>query len=124
MKLGNVETHLHMMRRIGLPILLTLFLLAKRGVTAVHYSKKTHEMVRPPMPLPVFGLAVAAPIGVGAWLYAFHATNIPLLAFETGMLAACITLMTAIAAYEGQQLRALLKQGGHVADWWRPEQLG
>lgn len=35
MKLGEVEKHLHIMRRIGLPILLTLFLLAKRGVTAV-----------------------------------------------------------------------------------------
>lgn len=136
--------------------LLTLFLLIKRGITAVrqppeevwlsgsvlmvccctlfglwaiaasvvHYGQATQEGVRARMPLPGFGLALAAPVGVGAWMYASHATGIPLLAFETGALGACITMMIAIAAHEGQQLSAILGDGGSIVDWWRPERPG
>lgn len=91
------------------------------AILIAHFRAATEQRERFRMPLPAFGLAFAAPVGAGAWLYASHATGIPLLAFETGVLGACLVLMAAMLAYEGQQLTMQLKQGGSLGEWWRPE---
>ncbi len=95
------------------------FTLWSVAATAVYYGEAAQTALPTRVPLPAYGLTLAAPTGLGAWMYASHATGNPLLAIETGLLGASLVLMAAIALHEGQQLRAWHAAGGLKPGWWR-----